>query len=100
MASDTMYHMIHFLCVCLYAWMGSWLQIFCYIAHLQLVLLFQSYRIVVKSWIVCSICVFYYCLCIVIFCCCVVFYVVACAALVVGSCTMTYVIFTTLVVES
>ena len=56
-----------------------------------------SYRIVVKSWI---ICVFYYCLSIVIFCCCVVFYVVACATLVVGSCTMTYVIFVTLVVGS
>ena len=59
-----------------------------------------SYRIVIKSWIVCSICVFYYCLCIVIFCCCVVFYVVACATLMVGSCTITYVIFAALVVGS
>ena len=60
----------------------------------------SSYWIVVKSSIVCSICVFYYCLCIVIFCCCIVFYVVTCVALMVGSSIMTYAIFATFVVGS
>ena len=41
-----------------------------------------------------------FCSCIFVFCCCVVFYVVACAALLVGSCTMMYVIFVALVVGS
>ena len=52
-----------------------------------------SYRIVIKYWIVCSICI-------AVFCCYIVIYVVACAALVVGSCTMTYVIFAAFVVGS
>ena len=59
-----------------------------------------SYWTVIKFSTVCSICVVDYCLCIFVFCCCVVFYVVTCAALLIRSCTMMYVIFATLIVGS
>ena len=59
-----------------------------------------SYRIVVKSCVICCICVVDCCFCTIVFFCYVVFYVVACTAFMVGSETMMYIIFATLVVGS
>ena len=80
--------------------MGSWLQVCCRTEHLQLLLLYQaiglSSNLVAFVVFVLLIFVYVFLFSVVV----MFFYVVACVALLVRSCTITYIIFTALVVGS